>query len=315
MKSKAKELRRRLAGLALAGTTTGDQFGEMFFGLPETVQQSIIRRELPPGPWRYTDDSNMAVSVCRNLIAFKGIREDELARSFAAMFFSDPMRGYGRGAAEILQAIFRGVSWKQASAAAFGGQGSKGNGGAMRAAPVGAYFWDDPARAAEHARRSARVTHHHPDGQEGAAAVAIAASWAARRHEDPSATGGLFDEVLSGLRSGALADGIRRAASLTADISPAEAARVLGSGQNILAEDTVPFVLWCVSRHPDDFEEALWTTVEGLGDRDTTCAMVGGIVSLSGDCEDIPASWRARCESLPGNDASCAFGTSDGGEA
>jgi ADP-ribosylglycohydrolase len=35
-----------------------------------------------------------------------------------------------------------------------------------------------------------------------------------------------------------------------------------------------------------------------LGDRDTTCAIVGGIVALSAGRESIPPAWLAARESL-----------------
>jgi len=40
-------------------------------------------------------------------------------------------------------------------------------------------------------------------------------------------------------------------------------------------------------------------TVSGLGDRDTTCAMVGGIVALSAGAASIPDAWVAARELLP----------------
>ncbi len=47
----------------------------------------------------------------------------------------------------------------------------------------------------------------------------------------------------------------------------------------------------------DDFEEALWWTAKGMGDCDTTCAIVGGIVALS--AQEIPAAWLEHREALP----------------
>lgn len=44
-------------------------------------------------------------------------------------------------------------------------------------------------------------------------------------------------------------------------------------------------------------EQAL--TVSGFGDRDTTCAMVGGIVSLYCGIENISPAWRQTRESFP----------------
>jgi ADP-ribosylglycohydrolase len=66
----------------------------------------------------------------------------------------------------------------------------------------------------------------------------------------------------------------------------------------VCAHDTVPFALWCAARHLDDFAAALWTTVSGLGDRDTTCAIVGGIVALAVGEAGIPAEFLAAREPL-----------------
>ncbi len=57
-----------------------------------------------------------------------------------------------------------------------------GNGGAMRVAPLGAYFAfaDEPVIVGE-AERSAAVTHGHPEGKAGAVAIALATAWATRR--------------------------------------------------------------------------------------------------------------------------------------
>jgi len=72
----------------------------------------------------------------------------------------------------------------------------------------------------------------------------------------------------------------------------------VGTGQLLCIFDTVPFCLWVVQRHRDDLEGALWTAVAGLGDRDTTCAIVGGILGASLDAA-LPESWVARLEVLP----------------
>jgi ADP-ribosylglycohydrolase len=75
-----------------------------------------------------------------------------------------------------------------------------------------------------------------------------------------------------------------------------QAVSQLGTGQLVTAQDTVPFCIWVASHHLLNYEEALWQTVAGLGDRDTTCAIVGGIVALS--AQNIPAEWIDRREPL-----------------
>lgn len=53
-------------------------------------------------------------------------------------------------------------------------------------------------------------------------------------------------------------------------------------------------------RHPGDLVPALWTTAEGFGDVDTTCAVVGGIVAARTGVDAVPEEWLSRREALPG---------------
>jgi ADP-ribosylglycohydrolase len=82
------------------------------------------------------------------------------------------------------------------------------------------------------------------------------------------------------------------------EASPELAARVLGSGFLVTAPDTVPFALWCAARHLDNYGEALLSTLEGDGDCDTNCAIVGGIVSLYTNGSGIPEAWLQSREGL-----------------
>ncbi|GAB4455219.1 MAG: hypothetical protein OHK0029_10960 [Armatimonadaceae bacterium] len=77
------------------------------------------------------------------------------------------------------------------------------------------------------------------------------------------------------------------------------AAGILGNGILVSAQDTVPFCLWSAGEKLDNFAEATWQTVTGFGDRDTTCAIVGGIVAAYVGTEGIPADWIASREPLP----------------
>ncbi len=298
------------AHLALLGLSVGDAFGERFFGDPSTVEPRIRERAIPEAPWSYTDDTEMALAVV-DVLARRGcIVEDELARTFANRYLVNPSRGYGAGAQQILGAISRGAPWREAAGAAFDGQGSLGNGGAMRAAPIGAYFADDLDQVVTAARASAVVTHAHLEGQAGAIAVAVAAAvaWGLRRARpqassaprvlDARAGEKLLEAVFERTPEGATRDGIDRARTLPFETSPSDAAKQLGSGSSTSSADTVPFALWCAARHLSDYAEAMWTTVAGLGDRDTTCAIAGGVVALAAGRTSIPLAWIEAREPL-----------------
>jgi ADP-ribosylglycohydrolase len=162
----------------------------------------------------------------------------------------------------------------------------------MRAGPVGAYFAEDLERVVAEARASAAVTHAHEDGQAGAIAVALAAAWIVR--ERPSGGGprrDLIEFVFQWLPECETRQKIAKALTLPLDCRPTTVANVTGSGLQVTSQDTVPFCLWCAARHPDNYVEALWTTIAGMGDCDTTCAIVGGIVALGSGREGIPTDW------------------------
>jgi ADP-ribosylglycohydrolase len=164
----------------------------------------------------------------------------------------------------------------------------------MRAAPIGAYFEGDPARAAEHARRSAEVTHAHPDGQAGAMAVAAAAAVAATVREGRE----LLEIAIEHTPPSETRQGLIAARDVSFDGSVEAAVRVLGNGSQVTSPDTVPFALWSAARSLGRFGEAMWNTVAGLGDCDTNCAIVGGIVILAAGGEALPLGWAESRESL-----------------
>ncbi len=285
------------ARLSLEGLSVGDALGEQYFDFPEWIPQ----RKLPAPRWRYTDDTEMALAIVEVLDRHARIDQDDLAQTFAVRYRNDPQRGYGATAHEILAAINEGVCWRDAAGDAFGGEGSMGNGSAMRVAPLGAYFADDLEAVVREARASAQVTHMHPEGEAGAIAVAVAAAAAWQVRASPPAEAGrrLLEMVIEQTPASDTVDGIRNAIHLAPDAGVDEAVAVLGNGSRITAPDTVPFTLWCAAKHLDDYAEALWTTVSGLGDRDTTCAIVGGIVSLSARRDSIPEEWLLAREPLP----------------
>ncbi len=274
---------------SLTGLSVGDAFGERFFGQDwETIQ----RRELPPGPWHWTDDTHMALSIVEHLLEEGEVRQDRLAQQFASRFAQDPERGYGMGAVRILLSIAEGNDWRELAPKLFDG-GSYGNGGAMRAAPIGGYFWGDPEQAADQARKSAEITHAHPEGQAGAMAVAVAAALAPMK---VALVGQQFwQPIIDLVPPGRTHEAIVKASSIGPE-DHMRAVSELGTGGQLAAFDTVPFCLWVVANHGFDYESAMWTTVAGMGDMDTTCAIVGGIAALTAE---VPQKWFDLREPLP----------------
>ena len=277
---------------SLQGLSVGDALGERFFGSQRRALEWIDRREVPEGRWTYTDDTEMALSVVQVLLWKGEIDPDVLATQFARRYSRH--RGYGPGARKLLEKYRQGASWSDEASELFGGSGSYGNGSAMRVAPLGAFLADDLDAVITNARRQSRVTHTHAEGVAGAIAVAVATALAVRESEWNPAD--YLRAVLERLPSTELADRLKSTLQFDFATPATVVADAVGSGQDISAMDTVPFCLWCAARHLDSFEEAFWSTVSGLGDRDTTCAIVGGIV---GARVAPPEAWLKRRERLP----------------
>ncbi|MFF5260066.1 ADP-ribosylglycohydrolase family protein [Actinomadura viridis] len=282
------------ARASLLGLALGDALGSQFF-VPAN-RPAFDARTVPPVPWQWTDDTEMACSVLLVLARHGTIDQDGLAASFARHHDFD--RGYGPSTGRLLRLVREGGDWRVLAREAFGGQGSWGNGAAMRVAPLGAWYAGDPEEAARQAERSAVVTHPHPEAVAGAIAVAVAAALAAATARP--APGVFLDGVLEHVPEGTVRAGIAEARRLLTVRDPGTAAAVLGNGRQVAAHDTVPFTLWAVARHLDDYETAFWTTAAAGGDIDTTCAIAGGIVAARVGAEGLPAAWLEACEPLPG---------------
>ena len=287
------------AKCSLEGLSVGDAFGETFFVNPDVVEGLIAERALAARRWNYTDDTLMAVSIFSVLRQRGYIDQPTLARSFAERY--DRTRGYGPAMHRLLWEIKCGEDWAERAQSLFEGQGSFGNGAAMRVAPVGAFFADDMEAGVEQAARSSVITHTHVEAVAGAIAVAVAVARACELRESTvkPARSEFLDSVLPYVPESEVRSKIRQARDMADNASVQFAVSVLGNGVRVSAQDTVPFALWCAATYLSNYEEALWLTVSGLGDRDTTCAIVGGIVASYTGVEGIPLEWFYSREPLP----------------
>jgi ADP-ribosylglycohydrolase len=298
MENSVHQDRLNRAKISLIGLSVGDAFGERFFGRQRAIGEWIDKRQLPPEPWQYTDDTNMALSIVSVLEKYSRIDQDALAKSFAENY--NPSRGYGMAMHHALPRIRRGDNWRTVAESLFNGEGSFGNGASMRVAPVGAYFAENLAEVAENAKKSAEVTHAHPEAAAGAITIATAAALAYRLRRESLPTVHEFIELIHpAIPESYTRRGVLSLFSLPQEASVSRVASVVGNGSQVTTMDTIPYVIWCAGRYLNNYQDALWHTVSGGGDLDTTCAMVGGIVSMYVGREGIPQDWISRRESLP----------------
>ncbi len=270
--------------LSLDGLSLGDAFGQCFFQFENLSAEQPSQRPLPPVPWYFTDDTEMSLSIVAILAKCGAIDQMQLAHSFAEHYSYD--RAYGPSMHRVLARIREGEPWQKVAATTFEGQGSFGNGAAMRAAPLGAFFAYDPSLAMEQATLSAAITHSHPEGIAGAVAVALASAEACRCHEaEVRPTHGEFiGKIVEQLPQSEVRSRLARAQSMSSVSSLDFPVSVLGNGTGLSAQDTVPYALWCCGQALEDYQKALWLAADAGGDSDTLWARYKITASFSGLC-------------------------------
>ncbi|XP_043493896.1 ADP-ribose glycohydrolase ARH3-like isoform X3 [Polistes fuscatus] len=125
---------------------------------------------------QFTDDSAMTRCVAESLIEKEDLDLIDLAKRFVKSYYQEPFRGYGPGVVTVFQKL-RGNKFKDVLLPAreqFNGQGSWGNGGAMRVAPIALFSYQNYEKLIDRTRRATEITHTHKTGIDGAILQAIA---------------------------------------------------------------------------------------------------------------------------------------------
>jgi len=262
-----------LASKSLKGISIGDAFGESFFGEENLMKNHIHQKILPETSLDFTDDTIMSIAVFKSLEKFNKINQDFLAEEFTRNYYLDINRGYGPSMHQYFRAVKGGENWKDISYSKFEGQGSMGNGGAMRASVIGAYFYDDLEMLKKNAELSCEVTHANKEAIEGTKTIALAAAFAIqeklgiKKYSQEE----FIQKIQNELYDSDMKSKLNKVLYLNGNPSIELLVKTLGNGIKMTAQDTVPIVIWMLSRYRNNFEECLWNTVSALGDRDTTC--------------------------------------------
>lgn len=287
-----------LAKRALKGVSIGDAFGESFFGETDLMKQHIHDKKIPPTSWDFTDDTVMSIAIFEQLKINQDINQDQLVEAFVSNHDKDVNRGYGATARRILREIGEGGNWKEIAQSVFEGMGSMGNGASMRVSPIGAFFHDDLKKVKELSIKSAEITHSNIEGITGAIAVGVATAIATdlglKNQTIPPED--FIKKIIETLPDTDTKSKIKKSLSVPYHYHIETVKSILGNGSQIMVQDTLPFSIWCAAHNLDDFKNALWKAVSVLGDRDTICAIVGGITIMSAGVQTVPVSWMDSVE-------------------
>jgi len=279
---------------ALIGTGVGDALGAPFEGWPWVRREDIEAVAEMRQVLIYTDDTHMMLGIAESLIRVKGFDGEDMAGCFVRNYQLEPYRGYGPGPPRIFRVIREGEAWDKAADRLYRG-GSFGNGAAMRIAPVGVLYYDDPEELKEVACKSSQITHAHALGKEGGALQAGAIALATGLK--PSVPLDRAD-FLTRLEAFIQADAFKqKLASMGELLFESKSDRVVAElGHGIEAFNSVPAAIYSFLAHSHSYAEAVTYAISLGGDTDTIGAMTGAISGAYLGVEVIPAQWRNKLE-------------------
>lgn len=275
---------------ALVGTAVGDALGAPVEGHPHVAPDYLESLIDHPPNLSYTDDTAMTFGVAESLVACGRFDGAHMAQTFADGYRMEPWRGYGAGPPHVFALLARGIPWDEAARTMFGGEGSYGNGAAMRVAPVALHAYPSRHRAAEIAQQTALITHTHPEGIDGAVmqAAGVTSLLGETSSSGPSE---ITSALLAHVKTPVFRNKVMFIDRHIGDRPLDDVADVLGTG--IAAHASVPTALACFLAHPDSFSDAVQAAISLGGDTDTIGAMTGALAGARHGYSAIPEPWRA----------------------
>jgi ADP-ribosylglycohydrolase len=241
--------------------------------------------DLKSGQW--TDDTMMAKLLMESLYVCGGFYPKDLSQRYQHWFVAGPLRGMGKTTKLAMTKLRDGVPWNQS-----GIEGAEGNGTAMRAAPFGAFYQDDPLTAAQFARMEANITHKSLEAEEGSAAVAVAVAllWTGTSLQD------IVTKTLDYLRESKVKSSLTRLKFYQdqgGDLSASEVIKIFGTKAHVI--QTVPAAFSALV-YTNTYMDAVYSSIRAGGDTDTTAAIAGALAGTYYGLEAIPKIYREGLE-------------------
>lgn len=250
------------------------------------------------GPGRWTDDTQMSLFTVEGLIEAAETGADPTETVWAAYQrwhrtqITD--RPFGKGLTAIGAMNTRRAPGSTCLSACSGSRpgtvdgpinDSKGCGGVMRVAPIGAVA-DDPFGLANTA---AAMTHGHPSGWLASGALAVMISRLMEGASRREAADAGLESVADHPRGGQVRAFLRRALELAETTSPSpETVERLGGGW--VAEEALAIATYCFLAAAD-FDEAIILGANHSGDSDSTASIAGQLYGAWAGESAIGASW------------------------
>ncbi|WP_394849130.1 ADP-ribosylglycohydrolase family protein [Pendulispora brunnea] len=289
-----EDFRDRIEGVLL-GTAIGDALGLPMEGMgARAIARSFAKldRYFLLGKTGFVSDDTEQTALVAQSLARNPRRVDAFVGAFRRALLGWFLRlpwGIGLGTLRACVRISLGLRNS--------GVRSAGNGAAMRAAIVGAFFCDAPAERAAWADALSRVTHTDVRAVQGARFVAELASRCVV-HGPKVARGMLVRDARAVIDEPSLCAGIERACALESDgVSMDLAAAELGNTGFVL--HTTALATFAFLRFGDDPERAMVETIRAGGDTDSNAAIVGAWAGALHGARGLPARLVDRLHDGP----------------
>lgn len=263
------------------------------------------------GPGQWTDDTGMALALTESLLSPIHKSDDaghrvgfdplRTAIYYKQWYEGSTFRGAGQTTRKALANLANGVPWYES-----GELGALGNGTAMRVAPLGVFYKDEPTKLIKAAKLDAIITHDSHEAQQGSIAIALAVSLllngvkkeeileSIRRVIEPSK---LLDNLNLIATNKTIHDTIKNK-DYNRDLDCKGGNRIisqliLGNKYTSIEAVARSFYVFVATR---SFPEAMELAIRGGGDTDTVAAMVGALCGAHYGLEGIPESYIKQVE-------------------
>ncbi|HUX07698.1 MAG TPA: ADP-ribosylglycohydrolase family protein [Acidobacteriota bacterium] len=300
------ELEGRFHGV-FYGCAVGDALGTPFEGKPispGTDEETLLRGfiEMPGWPkGQYTDDTMLTLALARSIGEQGGVAGGHIIHEFATLWRKGIIIGAGSATNDAIgNYIYQHKPWDQCGAPI----GDAGNGAAMRAAPIGLWYYDDLEAIIPAAIEASEVTHRDPRSIAAAVAVALMTAYAVQADSlDPTDILHLIAGLLLQVDTG-ISDHVMRLADWIVEPEDEAIRRIVATGQfgpwrgtwaggiTAYAVPTLLISFFCFLRHQDDFGKAVSRAILAGGDTDTSGAITGTLCGALRGSGAIPDHLR-----------------------
>lgn len=288
----------RVRGLLL-GAACAEALGAPFTGARWVPRAQRDDWCTSPRPLRYTAGTASMLALADHLSSTAPthrVCEQDIGVGLGAMWAREPWRGYGPAETSALRMLRGGARWQDACRATYP-NGSFSTGAAIRVGPVG-MLDDDLDRLAALARTSARPTHAHELGQDGAAAHAVAVALAATTPADhPIDPTTFLEQIARRATTSLFEEAFNRARGVIGRGDAGAVARRVGTAPT--AWESVPAALVAFLRHPASYVDGVRFALSMGGATGPIAAMTGALGGARGGVGAIPLVWLARLENAP----------------